>query len=339
MSHFPRLRVPDADEGLLRRGRGRGDSGAVRRAGQPLEGQVLGDLERAGGPLEEVGGRLEPDPVGVVMDADNLAGFTRGVGAGGQGKVIVFKEDGRGPGAREPAAVRILRSQSWALKSSVSTSRRLRARFPVDLHHLAAVGGDGPGPVAEKCSLGVEVPSLNLAIEPADDQDATLGRKCHDRGPGLGVVVDRPWGAVALEPPDPDAAEAGGAGRQVTAIGVEDDARGRPVEQVGHLPPGLASGRVAHWSREPQAPVVTDSDPSGRSNRQAADRVVRHLMLGLGVAGDVAEDDLAGLEPQGERVAVRRAGQCGGPAFPSFPGLHGCAGGLPGVVDPGPSHR
>ena len=97
------------------------------------------------------------------------------------------------------------------------------------------------------------------------------------------------------------------------------------------LPPGLAGGRVAHGGREPQAPVVTDSDPSARSNRQAADRLVRHLMLGLGVAGDVAEDDLAGLEPQGEGVAVGRAGQRGGPAFP---GVHGCAGGPLGVVDP-----
>ena len=265
------------------------------------------------------------------MDADNLAGFTRGVGAGGQGEVIVFKEDGRGPGAREPAAGTILEIPELGLEIVGEHQQASPGSVPVDLHHLAAVGGDGPGPVAEKCSLGVEVPGLDLAIEPADDQDATLGRKCHDRGPGLGVVVDRPWGAVALEPPDLDAAEAGGAGCHVTAIGVEDDARGRPVEQVGHLPPGLVGGRVAHWSREPQAPVVTDSDPSGRSNRQAAYRVVRHLMLGLGVAGDVAEDDLAGLEPQGERVAVGRAGQCGGPAFP---GVHGCAGGLPGVVDP-----
>ena len=122
-------------------------------------------------------------------------------------------------------------------------------------------------------------------------------------------------GAVALEPPDLDAAEAGGAGRQVTAIGVEDDARGRPVEQVGHLPPGLASGRVAHGaaSRRPRS-WPTAIHPVGAIARLRIG-LVRHLMLGLGVAGDVAEDDLAGLEPQGEGVAVGRAGQCGGPAF------------------------
>ena len=317
---LPALHVPDADELGLRGVGPRHDPGPVGREGRTLEGESLGDLERAERSCEEV--RLEDEAVAIRVAAgsNQLRGVRRGVGGRRQDEGVVVDEGGGGPAPRQPSAGTVFQVPDLRLQIVREDQEVAAAGRAIQAEDFPSVGSDRPGLLSPAASL--EAMRRHRALATSADHRAAIEGEADHGGTGVRILVDQLRYAVAVEPPGLELAEARGASGQVSSVGREGQARGGAVREVGGL--GGGPGPFGRGRRyQSQAPLVAHGDPAAGRDRQASYRRGRRLVLGLLVAADVAEGDLTGGESQRQGAAVGRDRQGGRAAEPR--GDHGAA--------------